>query len=434
MRNRYPILLTTVEEDFKRIGLLPQDQISEVDDPQKPRDIPSPDPSTLDGLDDSEGDKSAHQAGAKQPKPKMGPPADDAEKAGMDPDKEGGSAGAHKGESGKYHKVAGGKEASLESKQYMLAKKQPGVKGSGKNKGQKPAIAQGLKPAKRVGGMHEGRFVKAASLVEEVHGLLRGVQTSEEMDDLMRGFRLVAEDASLLSDRLTEIADKYEVEEIVSKMESLSVDAVEALSVIESELEHVGDDGDEAAAIAHSGDVADVESVDQADGKSDRDADEPYDIPSPAFKEQAEMVLAAMVHQLMEALEAYDSVVEEMYPGMSEEDDDGDDGHEVHVHAHGAKRVHVHAHADTGDDAHGDDAQGDDDQGDDDDGGMDGDDGDMDHDDMDHDDGSGDMDDEPDHDSDHDRNSIMAKMKMLKARRSAMKGGRPFRGDEEESY
>jgi hypothetical protein len=54
-----------VEEDFRRIGLLPEKKLDEVDDPAKPRDIPSPDPSTLSGLDDSEGEKSAHQAGAK---------------------------------------------------------------------------------------------------------------------------------------------------------------------------------------------------------------------------------------------------------------------------------------------------------------------------------------------------------------------------------
>src|ERR1700744_2031268 len=108
--NRYKkVILTTVEEDFRAIGLLPK--LQESDDPTQPRDIPSPDPSTLAGLDDSEGDKAAHLPGAKQPKPKMGPPPDDSDV--MDPDEDGGSTSATRSRGGKEAVVRGSKEASL---------------------------------------------------------------------------------------------------------------------------------------------------------------------------------------------------------------------------------------------------------------------------------------------------------------------------------
>lgn len=427
------VVLTTVEEDFRRIGLLPE--LNEADDPTKPRDIPSPDPDTLGGLDDSEGDKSAHQAGAKQPKPKMGPAADDAEKSGLDPEDDGGSVGAQKGGKGGSAKVQGGKEASLESKQYMAAKKQPMAKVKGKNKGEKPAIARGLKPVKKHAGMmKEGRLTKAASLVEEVNDLLMSAQLDEEVDELMRGFRLVSENSALLADRLTEVSDQYQVDGLISQMEELSADAAEAIDIIETELQDMGSDADEADAVRHSSDVSEEADIDEKD--SDRDADEPYDIPSPAFKEQSELVLNAMVSRLMETLESYDNILDEMGMGS---DDDG--GHEVHVHTK-AKKVHIHhAHDDGADDSDADmDAAGDDDMGDDDQGadaygdddmsdddGMDaaGDD-DM-GDDQDGDDMDGDGEDDMDQDSDHDMNSLAARMKALKARREAMSGGRPFR-------
>ena len=200
--NRYTkVVLSTVEEDFRAIGLLPP--LTETDDPTVPRDVPSPDPSTLGGLDDSEGDKAAHEAGAKQPKPKMGPADDDAEDSGYDPDEDGGSAGAQKGGKGKYVKVAGGKEASLrgESAQYTAHPKKI-MKPKGKNGGSKAVIAKGLAVTKKIGGMEEGRgkFSKAASLIEEVQGLLQSAQIDEEIDELMQGFRLVAEDSALLAE------------------------------------------------------------------------------------------------------------------------------------------------------------------------------------------------------------------------------------------
>lgn len=423
MYNRYPRVLTTVEEDFRKIGLL-----QETDDPAKPRDIPSPDPSTLSGLDDSEGDKKAHTPSAKQPKPKMGPAADDAEKSGYDPEEDGGSKGATKGGSGKYTPPAGGKEAGLkgESKAaYQNSKKGVGPKGKGKNKGQKPALAMGLKPVKKHAGMKaEGTFGKAANLIEEVNDLLRGVQIDEEIDGLMRGFRLVAEDAALLADRLTEISDRYHVEEMVAAMESLSQDAVEALDIIENDIEIglVGNDEEENSAIAHSADAEeDVNDIDEEDDgekkvKSDRDPDKEYDIPSPAFKEEVEGVFKVMVATLMDGLEAYDAALDEMGVGADEAPETdhidayegGDEG--------GFDGDAYEAADDDADDA-GDDA-GDDDDADDR--------GDDDQDDNDADD-KGD-------DGDNDGDDLMSKMRNLRTKKDAMKGGGekqpPFRGAE----
>ena len=130
-------------------------------------------------------------------------------------------------------------------------------------------------------------------------------------------------------------------------MEALSSDAAEALDIIENELETGGDDADEADAVRHSSDVSEESDLDEED--SDRDASKPYDVPSPAFKEQSEKVLHAMVSKLMDALETYDSVLEDM--GL-ESADDGDSDHEVHVHTK-ANRVHIH-HGDDDSDSAGD--------------------------------------------------------------------------------
>jgi hypothetical protein len=488
MIHRYPRILTTVEEDFRKIGLLPPlnegKQLSEVDDPAKPRDIPSPEPSTLPGLDTSGGDKSANHKTAKQPKPAMGP--DDDDSAVMDPIEDGGSKGAHKSK-GSYHKVPGGKEASIkgENKGYMLAKKN--VHPKGKGKGQAPAVAQGLKPAKKIGGMSKtssrmesvGTLGKAATLIEEVTGLLRGVQIDEAVDNLMRGFRLVSEDAALLADRLTEMADVYHVEKLVSEMEELSRAAAEAIDIVETEMTHVGDDGDENAAIKNSAadEYEHVEDMDETEEESakDHDPEKPYDIPSPAFKEQAEKVFSAMVDKLMDALEAYDSALDEGEqeegalgtavgaglgamaggpvgaaaggalghaatddedeedPRMADDgqgDEDGQDGEEggAHVHIHHHSDVHHHHHAE------GDGAEGDGEDGGEDGMAAGGDDDGMDDRDPDHD---GDDDTSPEGDTDGDRQDMMAKMHALKSKRDSMMGGHkaPFRkGEEEGAY
>ena len=68
-----------MQEDFRAIGLLAEDEtLDEVDNPQNPRDIPSPDPTTMGGLDNSAGagNSKAKQACANQPKPAMSPSKD----------------------------------------------------------------------------------------------------------------------------------------------------------------------------------------------------------------------------------------------------------------------------------------------------------------------------------------------------------------------
>jgi len=491
---RHPVVLTTVEEDFRRIGLLPplnESQLSEVDDPSKPRDIPSPDPDTLAGLDSSGGDKSANSKTARQPKPKMGPADDDSDV--MDPLEDGGSKGAHKGK-GSYKATPGSKEASIKGesrmgpKGYMLAKKQPALKGKGKNKGTAPQMAQGLKPAKKIGGMHKtskgarmestGAFAKTASLIEEVEGLLRGVQMDEAVDNLMRGFRLVSEDASLLADRLTELSNVYHVEKLVDEMEDLSRAAVEAIDIVETEMSNVGDDGDEDKAIKNSAaseyeHVEDMDETEEETTKGDHDSEKPYDIPSPAFKEQVERVFGAMVTRLMDALESYDAALDECGgdqeegalgaglgalaggalggpagaaaggmaghelskdgdededeedPQMAADDDgEGDDGEDgdvdgAHVHVHHHQDVHHHHHAGDDEGGEGDDAAMSSDAQDD--------------------DGDREMSTDPDQDgdddssdqgdTDHDRHDLMAKMHALKSKRDSMMGSHkpPFR-------
>ena len=322
---RHPVVLTSVEEDFRKIGLLPQ--MNESDDPAQPREVPSPDPSTLAGLDDSEGDKSAHGQAAKQPSPSKGP-ADETDDE-YEPVADGGSKGAVKQKSG-YKAVPHGKEASIKGEgkgAYTVAKQQM-VKG----KGQKVKVAQGLKPTKKIGPMSaggaklgsklpgkkgqmesKGRFGRAATLIEEVESLLHGVQVDEQVDHLVRGFGLVSESAALLADRLTEISGRYQVDKYVAQMESLSRDAAETLSVVENEMEMCGQD--DASAIAHSAAAEeDVEEQDEEeqDGepKSDRKAEKPYTV-DVAFKESAEKVFHVMVGQLMNVLEAYDSTLDE---------------------------------------------------------------------------------------------------------------------------
>jgi hypothetical protein len=428
---RHPVILSTVEEDFRAIGLLPE--LSEADDPKEPRDIPSPDPSTLSGLDDSEGDKEAETPTARQPKPKMCPPDDDAEESGYEPEEAGGSQQKSKGE---YKKVPHGKEASLESKMYRKSDKQP-MMGNKRNRGDKVMMAKGLMPVKKIGGMKEESTTlnKAHALLEEVSGLIRGVQTDEAVDEMLRSFKLVAENAALLSDRLTEISDQYEVESITSEMEELSRDAVEMIDIIENELSNVGDCEDEDEMIRNSSDVHE-----ENDGKpkADHDPNEPYDIPSPAFKEQTEVVLNAMVAKLMDSLEVYDHALVEMGMGPMMDEDDGD---EVHLHTK-AKKIHVHHGHDAGHQEPDGDEDGPDTDDDGDgytaashDGGEEeGDDG-EDYDDGDGDEEEGDEDgdeDEGDEDSDHEGNSLMARMKALKARRAAMHGGKNFHGGEEE--
>lgn len=345
---RYPVVLTTVEEDFRKIGILPSKALMEVDDPAKPREVPSPDPSTLKGLDDSQGKKDAHTQAAKQPKPKVAPDEDDAEKSGYEPLEGGGSKGAQKGGKGGYHKVAGGKEASIKGEAKEGPKPVAPLKkhskdvhpqGKGKNKGQPVKGASGLKPTKKIAGMkQEGVLGKAATLIEQVQGILHSVQLDEEVDNMMRGFRLVSENAALLADRLTEISHLYETERLVSAMEELSTDAAEALEAVEAEIADGNDEGDENAAIANSARVGtdhveDVEDMDEEDDKKDKngkwDSEKCHSI-EVGFKEQSDAVLQHMVKKLMDALEAYDGALDDMgYGGEEPQEADAAAGAEL---------------------------------------------------------------------------------------------------------
>ena len=337
MIRRLPVKLTTVEEDFRRIGLLPQ--LSEVDDPTVPREVASPDPSTLAGLDDSEGTSDAKSQAAKQPKPALGPDEDDSD--ALDPIEDGGSKGAQKGGSGGYKAVAGGKEASLrgESKGFKGLKKKTGYKTiketplKDKKQGETVRVASGLKAAPKttvVGKtMHKNHSMKiestgtlgrAAALIEEVEQLLHGVQVDEQVDSLLRGFRLVSEDAALLADRLTEMSAVYQVENLVSEMEELSRDAAEAIGIIESGV---------SDAVSNS-EKSDYEAVDEMDEtEEETDSEKPYSL-EPAKVEQ---VFGAMVSRLMDALESYDYALDEMGGECGDEhdrhhassDDDQDD-------------------------------------------------------------------------------------------------------------
>jgi hypothetical protein len=331
MARRYPVL-TTVEEDFRAIGLL-----TEADDASKPRTVASPDPDTLAGLDDSEGDKEAHSDDAKQPKPKLGPDDDDE----MDPLEDGGSVGAQKG-GGSKTVVKGSKEASLRGEArevrpiapYTVSKKKVGLTGTGKAKGEAAKIAVGRKKAKAK-MKSEGVMGRAANLIEEVEGLLHGIQIDEDVDNLLRGFRLVSEDAALLADRMTEISDVYDVEEAITAMEELSTDAAEAIDIIEQEIEDLGDGSEEDEAVANSAEAAGEMGEGKLEG-SDRDPNEVYSVNVASIKESGDLAFQAMVGKLMSTLEAYDYALDEITEGEKCEGEDCDDDeseaeHKKHV-------------------------------------------------------------------------------------------------------
>jgi hypothetical protein len=297
MIHRYPIQLTTLAEDFRAIGLTPPSEtkeISEVDDSSEPRDIPSPDPSTAAGNDDSEPTPARHKY-AKQLKPKMSPTEKDDHD---DPLSAGATQGGRKG--GSYKPVAHGKEASLESveghvgDQYKLLKAK--IMDRAKDKGKAPAVAQGLAPVKSLAGMKkEGANVsRAAELVSEVEALLNGSQMDEEVNALVQGFDLISANCSLLADRLVDIAEHYNVDQAISAMESLYADAQEAKDIIEMILKSEKDAANEGV---------DAEDLDLESVKD-------------AFR--------IMTMSLMDAVEAYDATLSEMKDDKDDDDDDDD--------------------------------------------------------------------------------------------------------------
>lgn len=285
MYNRSPRVLTTMEEDFRAIGLLPPEKkLQEVDDSSEPRDIPSPDPSTDTGSDMQA--MPARHKYAKQPKPKMAPDEKDDHDDPLD-------AGAtqKKGGSGSYKRVAGGKESTLEAvdtplEGYTLLKNK--VMARAKDKGKAPAVAHGLAPVKDNGlkypkKMESANVSKAAELVGEIDALVRGSQMGEDVNNLVHGFTLIGENCSLLAQRLVDIAEHYEVDGAIEAMESLYNSAAEACEIIES-------------------------------AGSAEDTDEELDLDG--LKE----AFRVMTLQLMDAVEAYDVTLAE----ASDKDDDDD--------------------------------------------------------------------------------------------------------------
>jgi hypothetical protein len=280
--------LTTLEEDFRKIGLLPPEKkLQEVDDSTEPRDIPSPDPSTMgggSGNDDSQATPARHKY-AKQPKPKMAPD----EKDDHDDPLEAGATQGGKS-AGSYKKVAGGKEASLENVNYPQGYQtlKDKVMARAKDKGKTPAVAQGLEPTKSIAGMgkkHESQNVsRAAELVGEVEALLQGSQMGEDLNNLAHGFTLIGENCSLLASRLVDIAEHYNVDDAISEMEQLYDSAVEACSIIES---------------AEEEEEVDVDGLKEA--------------------------FRVMTLSLMDAVEMYDATLVEMSKEDDDKDDDDDD-------------------------------------------------------------------------------------------------------------
>ena len=315
MIHKYPVQLTTLEEDFRAIGLLPAEkELREVDDSTEPRDIPSPDPSTDTGSDMQA--MPARHRYAKQPKPRMAPDETD----DHDDPLEAGATQKGKTKASGYHRVQGGKEATLEDvdtplKGYTLLKNKIMQRAS--DMGKPPAVAQGLAPVKDSGLKYPKKKVesanvnRAAELVGEVEALLRGSQMGEDARDLAHGFGLIGENCALLAQRLVDIAEHYEVDSAIDAMESLYNGAIEACEIIES--------------AGSAGDYEEDEELD-LDGLKE------------AFR--------IMTLSLMDAVEAYDATIAEASEKDDEDDDDDDDSDDD------------------------DDGEGDDDEGDDDEGGM----------------------------------------------------------------
>ena len=319
MMLRRPVILTSMQEDFRKIGLLSEDEnLDEVDNPEHPRDIPSPDPSAMGGLDNSagSGNSKAKHGTARQPKPAMSP-SDRSDHE--DPLAAGGA------QKGKLRK-AGHKAGDMrEGDSYRDAGGQTLPAAS--DQGRKPDTALGLKPVKKHAGMKvsksygENAFDRALGILDEVGDIMRGLSIGEEFNHLLRGVRLVSENSALLADRMTEISEVFQVEEAVFAMEELSEDAAELFGLIEMNLDgHTGEEEEERAAVRNSRMAQ--------ESRSDRNPTEVYDIPSPAFKEHVEEMLGAMVSDFMEHLKAYDTALSAMTEAMDDDDDDDDDDDE----------------------------------------------------------------------------------------------------------
>jgi hypothetical protein len=329
-----------MEEDFRAIGLLPEDELtesselSEVDNPNNPRDIPSPDPSTLGGnVDDSGGSietRARHKAG-KQPRPRIAPDDkndhDTAMDGGGDAGRKGHNAGGYKKgpnyrEDREYDEgYETGPDSSHGYSQYTILAKKPGMEKSSSGHydgGKDPDNAEGLSPtdyhlgmstnsgknAKKKKKMESSSVRRASELMSEVEALLHGAQVEEDFDHLQRGFYLLGENAALLADRLTEISEHFEVGHVVDAMESLSHNAIEALDIVEMKVSHEAEK---------------KQSVKNGQWAAEEVDDEDLSV------EDIEELFQAMTLDLMDAVEAYDAVLAEMSKKDDDDDDDEDD-------------------------------------------------------------------------------------------------------------
>ena len=331
MIHRHPVVLTTMEEDFRKIGILPEEELheevegehlTEMDDARNPRDIPSPDPSTMAGNDDSQSsiNTRARHSTATQPRPKIAPDEkndhDDALQAGAT---QGG------GKKGSYNKKPNyreevdrdeveegyeqGPDSSHGYSQYRIIAKEPGMEPTDSkhsDRGKAPDKAQGNSPTPRIAGMKKesSALRRAHDLIGEVEALVRGARTDEEIDDLVQGFQLIGENASLLADRLTEIGESYEVSHVVDAMEDLARSSIDALEIAEAKACF---SKDKKKAIAHG--------KWQAEGADEDDED---------MVEGLKEVFGLMVSDLMEAIEQYDVVLEDIAEAYADEDGDSD--------------------------------------------------------------------------------------------------------------
>lgn len=318
MNHRYPVQLTTIEEDFRAIGLLPQEELRESsgalyegDDPRNPRDIPSPDPSTLAGNDDSEGsiNKNARHKYARQPRPRIAP-SDQSDHE--DPMDAGGKMSSKR--AGSYNKkpnyregVDGNPKSEYPDGYKTLRKRMVDKsKGAHYDGGEDPAVAQGLAPTKKIGGMGESGYMnRAAELVGELDALVHGSQVNEDFDNLGRGFALLGENAALLAERLVDISDDFDIEGAYAAMESLYDSASEAYDIVEMKVTH---ETDKRAAIANGARV-----------KEEDTGDEELEV------EDIKDAFRLMTLDLMDAVEAYDAAIAEMVDSDDDEDDDDDD-------------------------------------------------------------------------------------------------------------
>lgn len=317
MYNRKQVVLTTMEEDFRNIGLLPEEELSEeshelseVDDPKGPRDVPSPDPNTLPGLDDRWGSKAGRHKYAKQPKPALSPEDyddhDDPDEAGSTQDKPAERRFGKRGRSGDGHEQGLEKNTKYDVLKKRILGKPKGVY---QDDGEDPEVAQGLSVTSRIGGMRqESRYTATASeLLNEVNEILKGAQASEDLDSLREGFALVAENAALLADRLEDIHEHYDVEGAIQEMEELAENAIDAYEITEMQISKEDD-------------------IKKSIKKGFRQAEEVEEELQEGVEvtENLKEVFKDFTLNLMDVVEAYDGTISE----MAEEDEEELEGYE----------------------------------------------------------------------------------------------------------